>query len=257
MNLAPGTALLDKVAIITGASEGIGEAIARTLAIDGGACVILASRQISKLTDLATRLIAAGCPEDNVLPVQCDVSKLEDARALFEKVINRYGRVDVLVNCAGCMYYTLMKNGQTEEWARQIDVNCHGVTNMTGVVLNHMIEHRRGHILNITSDAGKRGFAGLAVYSGSKFFIEGFTQALRQEVVEYGIRVTNVQPGDVATKLASRSTDAEARTKYDGSEAGHRILDPEDVGRTVLFALSQPLHVALNEILIEPQAAPI
>jgi NADP-dependent 3-hydroxy acid dehydrogenase YdfG len=110
---------------------------------------------------------------------------------------------------------------------------------------------------HIRSKKGVQGFAGLAVYSGTKFYIEGFMQALRQELIEYNIRITNVQPGDVSTKLASRSTDSEAQAKYDGSTAGHRILDSEDVARTVLFALSQPTHVALNEILIEPQAAPI
>ena len=128
---------------------------------------------------------------------------------------------------------------------------------MIGAVLPYFVEHRRGHILNITSDAGKRGFAGLAVYSGTKFYIEGFTQALRQEMIEYNVRITNIQPGDVATKLAGRSTDQEAKEKYDFSQAGHKILDPEDVAKTVLFTLSQPTHVALNEILIEPQAAPI
>ncbi|KAI1731635.1 short chain dehydrogenase domain-containing protein [Ditylenchus destructor] len=120
-----------------------------------------------------------------------------------------------------------------------------------------MIARKKGHIVNITSDAGKRGFAGLAVYSGTKFYIEGLSQALRQELVEYNIRITNVQPGDVLTKLASRSTDSEARSQYDFSKAGHKILDPEDVAQSVLFALSQPAHVAVNELLIEPQAAPI
>ncbi|KAK0418948.1 hypothetical protein QR680_013867 [Steinernema hermaphroditum] len=252
-----GTALVDKVCIITGASEGIGAAIARILAIDGGARVVLAARQEDKLKSLACRLQADGCPEASILAIQCDVTDDEQVNNLYTRTIEQFGQIDVLVNCAGCMYYCMMKNGPTAEWKRQIDVNCHGTMNMIGAVLPHMIERRQGHILNITSDAGKRGFAGLAVYSGSKFFLEGMSQALRQEMVEFGIRVTNIQPGDVATELAGRSTDEEARTKFDGSNAGHRILDPEDVGRSVLYALSQPIHVAVNEILIEPQAAPI
>jgi amino acid adenylation domain-containing protein/thioester reductase-like protein len=255
--ISTGTSLLEKVCIITGASEGIGEAIARVLAIDGGSSVVLASRQIDKLNSLAQRLQAAGCSEQNIFAHQCDVTNRDETQNLVQKTLERFGRIDVLVNCAGLMYYTLMKNGQHDEWSKQIDVNCHGTTNMIGAVLPHMIENKRGHILNITSDAGKRGFAGLAVYSGTKFFIEGFTQALRQEMIEYNIRITNIQPGDVATKLAGRSTDQEARMKFDGSNAGHKILDPEDIAKTVLFALSQPPHVALNEILIEPQAAPI
>jgi len=252
-----GTALVDKVCIVTGASEGIGKEVARTLAVDGGAKVILASRQIDKLNLLISRLQAAGCPESNVIAVKCDVTKREDTQNVYQTAIDKYGKVDILVNCAGLMYYTLMKNLQCDEWAKQIDVNCHGTTNMIGAVLPHFVKHKRGHILNITSDAGKRGFPGLAVYSGTKFYIEGFTQALRQEMIEYNVRITNIQPGDVATKLAGRSTDQEAKEKYDFSQAGHKILDPEDVAKTVLFALSQPVHVALNEILIEPQAAPI
>lgn len=258
--------LSGKVCIVTGASEGIGEAIARMLAVEGGAKVVLASRQINQLRQLAQRISAqvgdtAASPDGEagtrVLPVECDVTKQQDVQQLVDKTLQHFGKIDVLVNCAGCMYYCLSKNGYTEEWRRQIDVNCHGTTNMIGAVVPHMVERKAGHILNITSDAGKRGFAGLAVYSGTKFYIEGLSQALRQELVEYGIRVTNVQPGDVATKLASRSTDSKAKSMYDFSKAGHKILEPEDVAQSVLYALSLPSHVALNELLIEPQAAPI
>ena len=110
--LSTGIALNEKVCIITGASEGIGEAIASILAIDGGACVILASRQIDKLNLLAERLKAAGCSEQNILSIKCDVTKREDTQAVVQKTLEKFGRIDVLVNCAGLMYYTLMKNGQ-------------------------------------------------------------------------------------------------------------------------------------------------
>ena len=112
MSVTSGTTLVDKVCIVTGASEGIGEAIARILAVDGGANVILASRQIDKLNLLIGRLQAAGCPESNVIAVKCDVTKREDAQNVYQTAIDKYGKVDILVNCAGLMYYTLMKNLQ-------------------------------------------------------------------------------------------------------------------------------------------------
>ncbi|KAE9548504.1 hypothetical protein FO519_008280 [Halicephalobus sp. NKZ332] len=248
--------LVNKVCIITGASEGIGEAIAKTLAVDGKCCTVLASRQIDKLNLLVEKLHAAGCAKGNVIAIKCDITKKEDVQHVYEIAIEKYGKVDILVNCAGIMYYTMMKNLHVDEWEKEINVNCHGTLNMIGAVLPHFIEHKQGHIVNITSDVGKRGFAGLAVYSGTKFYLEGFSQSLRQEVAEYNVKITNIQPGEVATKLADKSTDQEARNKYEACQAGYKVLDPEDVARAVLFVLSQPAHVAVNEILIQPRAAP-
>ncbi|KAH7695672.1 short chain dehydrogenase/reductase SDR, partial [Aphelenchoides avenae] len=151
-----GNALIGKVCIVTGASEGIGEAIARILATEGGATVVLVARQEDKLKQLSSRLQATGCPDSNVLWMPCDITKRDEVDAVVGTCIERFGRIDVLVNCAGCMYYCMTKNGYTEEWRRQIDVNCHGTTNMVGAVVPHMIERKTGHILNITSDAGKR-----------------------------------------------------------------------------------------------------
>nr|CAD2149687.1 unnamed protein product [Meloidogyne enterolobii] len=244
--------LSGNVCIITGASEGIGASIAQALAQETGVFAVLASRQLSLLEDTIKRL-----PTDRFIATKCDITKRTEVQELVRQTIHRFGRIDILINCAGAMYYTMAYKGYTEEWHRQIEVNIHGTTNIIGEIIPHMVEHHSGHILTITSDAGKRAFPGLAVYSGTKFYLEGFISALRQELVEYGIRFTNIQPGDVATKLASRSTDVEAREKYDGSEAGHKILTGEDIARSVLFALTQPQHAAINELLIEPQAAPI
>ncbi|CAD5209355.1 unnamed protein product [Bursaphelenchus xylophilus] len=251
-----GMTLLNKVCVVTGASEGIGEAIARDLSREGAKVVLLA-RQLDKLGKIVTDLISLGSLDSSLLALKCDITDRSNVCEVLDRVTNEFGRIDVLINCAGCMYYCLSKNGYTDEWKRQIDVNCHGTTNMTAGVIPVMIKQNSGHIVNITSDAGKRGFAGLAVYSGSKFYIEGFVQALRQELVEYNIKFTNIQPGDVSTQLAGRSTDKEATEKYDFSKAGHRILDPEDVAKAVIYTLGQAKHVAVNELLIEPQQAPI
>lgn len=138
-----------------------------------------------------------------------------------------------------------------------------------------MVERKSGHIVNMSSDAGRRGFAGLAVYSGSKFFVEGLSQGMRHELAPIGVRVTCIQPGDVKTELIQHTTDLEVRSKftetsvmsqlvavfqakeaYDGSGSSH-ILNPDDVARAVAYAVTQPPYVAINEILIEPREAPI
>ena len=131
-----GNQLLDKVCIVTGASEGIGEAIAKCLALEGGATVVLAARQREKLANLTLELHSMGnVPETRLMSVTCDVTSQEDVKKLVEKTLERFRRIDILVNCAGCMYYCMIKNGYTEEWRRQIDVNCHGTTNVIGFVV--------------------------------------------------------------------------------------------------------------------------
>lgn len=113
-SLNAGNTLLGKVCIVTGASEGIGEAIARILATEGGATVVIAARQEDKLKQLASRLQATGCPESNVVWMACDITKQDDVSSVVNTCLERFGRIDVLVNCAGCMYYCLTKNGYTE-----------------------------------------------------------------------------------------------------------------------------------------------
>ncbi|KAF6028610.1 hypothetical protein EB796_013082 [Bugula neritina] len=154
------------------------------------------------------------------------------------------------------MYYTSMVNQHEKEWDMSIDINCKGVVNGVNAVIQSMTQRKSGHIINMSSDAGRRGFAGLAVYSGTKFFVEGFSQALRHEMVEFNVKVTTVQPGDVKTELLSHTTDQEAKEKYDGSTLT-TILNPGDIGKAIVFIASQPKAVAINEMLIEPTGAPI
>lgn len=247
------TSLHGKVAIVTGASSGIGAAIAEAL-IKAGANVALAARRIDKLKDLCKKLEEDG--SGLAIAVKTDVTNKEDVKELVRHTECSLGSIDVLVNSAGVMYYTLMKNLKENEWEQMIDINCKGVVNCIGAVLDGMIKKGSGHIVNISSDAGRQGFAGLAVYSGSKFFVEGLSQALRQEVVSSGIKVTCLQPGDVKTELIGHTTDQEAKEMYDGSSKV-KILEPDDVARACVYALSQPAYVAINEILIEPREAPI
>ena len=187
--------------------------------------------------------------------VAADVTDREGIGALVERTERELGPIDVLVNCAGVMYYTLMSNLREEEWERTVDVNCKGVLNCVGAVLPGMLSRGRGHVVTISSDAGRKVYAGLSVYSASKFFVEALSQGLRLETAGTGVRVTTIQPGNVDTGLASLSSDDEALRLY-GEPTGARVLDPGDVAASVVYALAQPGHVAVNEILVQPRDEP-
>jgi NADP-dependent 3-hydroxy acid dehydrogenase YdfG len=241
----------NRVAVVTGASSGIGAAVARALDA-GGAHVALAARREDAL--LEVREGFAGQARSIIVPT--DVTDREQVSALVRRAESELGRVEILVNCAGVMYYTLMKNLREEEWERTVEVNCKGAINCVGAVLPGMLERGRGHIVTISSDAGRKVFPGLAVYSASKFFVEALSQGLRLETAGTGLKVTTVQPGNVATDLLSMSADEEALEAY-GQPSGVRVLYPEDVAASVMHALVQPEHVAVNEILVEPRDEPV
>lgn len=154
------------------------------------------------------------------------------------------------------MYFTMMKNVHTEEWERTVDVNCKGLLHSLSSTVPSMLARGKGHIVAISSDAGRKVFPGLGVYSASKMFVEGTLQALRVETAGSGLRVTSVQPGNTATDLLNMSSDAEAVKKY-GEPTGAKILDPEDVAGAIVYAVTRPEHVSVNEVLIEPRDEPI
>ena len=243
--------LRDRVVVVTGASSGIGAAVAKMLS-GRGAKVALAARREDALRGVQAGLV------DSVGSVvhATDVTDRGQVGALVERAEAELGPVDALVNCAGVMYFTLMKNVRAEEWERTVEVNCKGALNCVGAVLPGMLERGRGHIVTISSDAGRVVFPGLAVYSASKFFVEALSRGLRLETAGTGLKVTSVQPGNVATDLLDLSGDEEALEQYD-QPAGGRVLDPEDVARSVIYALSQPDHVAVNEVLVEPRDEPV
>ncbi|HEX2180785.1 MAG TPA: SDR family oxidoreductase [Rubrobacteraceae bacterium] len=243
--------LRDRVAVVTGASSGIGAAVARALTREG-ARVALAARRHDALLE-----VQAGLEDDaRSLVFPTDVTDREQVGSLVARAEEVLGPVQVLVNCAGVMYYSLMKNLREEEWERTVEVNCKGALNCVGAVLPGMLERGRGHIVTVSSDAGRKVFPGLAVYSASKFFVEALSQGLRLETAGTGLKVTTVQPGNVATDLLSLSGDDEALDLY-GQPSGARVLDAENVAAAVVYALSQPEHVAINEVLVEPRDEPV
>lgn len=245
-----GGALGGKVALVTGASSGIGAAVAAALAGEGTR-VALAARRLDALQGVQAGL-ADGARS---IVVAADVTDSEGIKALVERTEHELGPVDFLVNCAGVMYYTLMKNLREEEWERTVDVNCKGAINCVGAVLPGMLARGKGHIVTISSDAGREVYAGLAVYSASKFFVEALSRGLRLETAGTGVRVTTIQPGNVATGLAALSRDEEAIRLY-AEPTGARVLEPDDVAASVVYSLSQPEYVAVNEVLVQPRDEP-
>jgi NADP-dependent 3-hydroxy acid dehydrogenase YdfG len=245
--------LRNRVAVVTGASSGIGAAVAGALNA-WGARVALAARRKEALLEIQAGLDSSDSQKSMVVPT--DVTDREQVRSLVARAEEELGPVEILVNCAGVMYYTLMKNRREEEWDRTVDINCKGALNCVGAVLSGMLERGRGHIITISSDAGRKVFPGLAVYSASKFFVEALSQGLRLETAGTGLKVTTIQPGNVATDLISMSGDEEALEGY-GQPGESKVLDAEDVAASVVHALAQPDHVAVNEILVEPRDEPV
>nr|POE63134.1 linear gramicidin synthase subunit d [Quercus suber] len=244
--------LSGRVAVITGASSGIGAAVAAALASEG--ChLVLAARRTQALESLKRRLVVR---EGKVITKQTDVTDKAQVDDLFRSTENELGPVDILISCAGVMYFTMMANAQTDEWNTTVDVNCKGLLHCLSATVPPMLARGAGHIVAISSDAGRKVFPGLGVYSASKFFVEATLQSLRLETAGKGLRVTSVQPGNTATDLLGMSTDAEAIEAY-GKPSGARILDPSDVANAIVYALKQPEHVAVNEVLIEPRDEPI
>ena len=248
-----GDQLRGRVAVVTGASGGIGAAVARALNA-GRAHIALAARRGDALHEVQSGLENRDGQESIV--ALTDVTDREQVRSLVARAEEELGPVEILVNCAGVMYYTLMENRREEEWERTVEVNCKGALNCVGAVLPGMLERGRGHIVTISSDAGRKVFPGLAVYSASKFFVEVLSQGLRLETAGTGLKVTTIQPGNVATDLISMSGDEEALEEH-GQPGAVRVLDPEDVAASVMHALAQPEHVAVNEILVEPRDEPV
>ncbi len=239
--------LKDRTAIVTGASSGIGEATARRLA-GAGAAVVLAARRRERLEAVRGEIEDAG---GRALAVAADVTDRAAVGRLVEKARERFGTVDVLINNAGLMPLSFVKNLHEDEWRRMVEVNLQGVLNCVGAVLPVMLEQQRGHIVNVSSVAGKRLFPGGAVYCATKFAVRALSEGLRLELTsEHGIRVTDVEPGAVATELTRTITDDDVHEMFAARQ--FRRLDSEDIAQAILYAVTTPDHVDVAELLIMP-----
>ncbi|KAG7347841.1 short-chain dehydrogenase/reductase Sdr [Nitzschia inconspicua] len=256
--------LQDQVICLIGASSGIGAAIAHALYRHGGK-VAIGARRLNKLTELVQECTQK-YPDSNgsLFPLECDVTSRESVQNFCEQTCKHFDvcSIDTVINCAGVMYFTKMKNAVMDQWDQTIDVNCRGATNCMGAVLPQMVQAKKGKVISITSDAGVRDFPNLAVYCASKRFVETLTEITRRELVGTGVTLHTIQPGDVkGTELIMKNTDMEAAETMGvsiGKPVGEgftreQLLDPSDVADAVLTILKAPPHVAINSILIEPR----
>ncbi len=237
-----------KVAVITGASSGIGEATAEALAAEG-ASVAVAARRKDRLDGLAKRIEGNG---GRVLTVECDVADEGQAHDLIQKTEAEFGRVDILVNNAGVMLLSRLDKGLSDEWRQMFDVNVLGLMYVTNAALEVMKRQQSGHIVNISSVAGRVTNPNGGVYSGTKFAVNAISDGLRKENVDDNLRVTVIEPGAVATELTEHISDEDA---LDAIQSRIGKLDPlqsEDIANAIAYAVTQPDRVNVDEILIKP-----
>jgi clavulanate-9-aldehyde reducatase len=239
--------LSGQVVAVTGASSGIGEATALACA-RAGAAVALAARRGDRIEALAQRIAQDG---GRAVAVTTDVGEEVEARAFVERTSSELGRLDVLVNNAGVMLLGPIANAPTEEWRRMIHANVFGVLYCTHAALPLMGEQGSGHIVNVSSVAGRIARAGSGVYNLTKFGVGAFSESLRQEAVALGVRVTLVEPGAVATELPGHNR-PEILEQMAKRFQGVTPLAAEDIANAVLYAIGQPQNVSVNEVLVRP-----
>lgn len=241
-------ALDGKVSAITGASSGIGEATARMFAEEGSKVALMA-RRADRLEALAGEISDAG---GEALPIEIDVTDHAKVEAAIAEVKQHFGALHNLVNNAGVMLLGQVEGWDITEWRRMVDLNLLGLLYCTREALPVIRESGGGHIVNVSSVAGRTARKGSAVYNMTKWGVTGFSEALRQEALESGIRVTCIEPGYVETELQSHNQ-PEVKDRLEGmkDEIGD-VLQSEDIARGILYAVGQAEHVNVNEILIRP-----
>lgn len=239
-----------KVAVITGASSGIGEATALRLALSGMK-LVLGARRTEKLEALQAAIEARG---GTALTLRTDVTQESQVRALVQLALDRFGRVDVMVNNAGIMPLSNMGNLRVSEWNQTIDVNIKGVLYGIAAALPGFIQQKSGHFVNIASAGGRRVYPGCAVYCATKFAVRALSEGLRQDLpADKKIRVTVIEPGAVKTELPQSIQDPEQRQRLKGFSEAITFLEASDVADSIHYAVSQPERVNVDEILLLPR----
>ena len=238
----------DKVTIITGASSGIGYATALTLS-KAGAKVAIGARRVDKLEALAKKITDNG---GEVFYQKLDVTQKSECDDFAKAVLEKWNSIDILVNNAGLMPLSFFKSLKVDEWDKMVDVNIKGVLYSTGAVITHMKEKKSGHIVNLSSVAGRVVFASGSVYCATKFAIAAFSEGLRKEFsTRANIRVTSIEPGVVDTELNDTITDESLKGFVENTKK-MEALHAEDIANAILYAVESPSHVNVNEILIRP-----
>jgi NADP-dependent 3-hydroxy acid dehydrogenase YdfG len=248
------SSLTSTVAIVTGASSGIGEATARRLA-GHGASVALVARRRDRLEALAAEIEEAG---GTALVVEADITDRTQAEAAVQQVVDRFGHLDILVNNAGVMLLGPVVGAEVEEWERMIAVNVQGLLYTTRAAMPHLLAAAEGarrrvaDIVNISSIAGRVAWGGYGVYNLTKFGVNGFTESLRQEVTQRHVRVGVLEPGGVATELASHNSPEIQGEMIAPFLERTEILAPEDIADGVAYMVTRPRHASVGELWIMP-----
>lgn len=229
------TVLTDKIAVVTGAGSGIGEAIA-TLLHEEVTKVVLAGRNKDKLQNVANQLA-----QDSVKVVPTDVTKKEEVDELIKIAQQTFGGLDIVINSAGQMLSSKITDYQVDEWDSMIDVNIKGTLYTAQAALPTMLEQSSGHLINIASISGFEVTKSSTIYSATKAAVHTITQGLEKELAKTGVKVTSISPGMVDTAITAA---------YNPTD--RKKLEPQDIAEAVLYALTQPSHVNVNEITVRP-----
>jgi NADP-dependent 3-hydroxy acid dehydrogenase YdfG len=251
--MAPEPTLSGTVALVTGASSGIGEAAARRLAAEGAA-VAVAARRVDRLEVLAREIEDAG---GRALAIESDVTDRAEAESLVERTVAELGRLDTVVNNAGVMLLGPALDASIDEWERMVDLNVKGLMYVAKAALPHLVAYADeqprmvADMVNISSVAGRRARSGSAVYNATKHAVGAFSEALRQEVTDRHVRISLVEPGAVITELASHNR-PEVQEAMKGRFGDIERLEAVDIADTISYIVTRPRHMAINEILVRP-----
>ncbi len=236
-------------ALITGASSGIGEATAAAMAAEGAA-VALGARRKERLEEIVERIEGDG---GKAVAIEADIGDETQARKLVEGAREELDGLDALVNNAGVMLLGLLQGADTDEWRRMVDVNVLGLLYCTHAALPIMRDGGGGDVVNVSSVAGRTAAMGSAVYNFTKWGVTGFSEALRQEGTQIGVRVTCVEPGFVETELQEQNEDPMVLERFEQKrEEIGQVLRAEDIANAIVYACAQPRRVSVNEILVRP-----
>lgn len=238
----------NKVVIVTGASSGIGYATALELS-KAGAKVAAGARRVEKLETLKNEVQKSG---GEIIVKKLDVTKKEDCDSFINLVTKTWNHIDILINNAGIMPLSFFKNLKLSEWEQMIDVNLKGVLYCTAAVIPSMITKKSGHIVNISSVAGRIVFPAGSVYCATKHAVTAFSEGLRQELSQrYNIKVTCIEPGVVSTELPNTITDKSLESFVE-SVKEMESLKAEDIANAIIYSLDSPQYLNINEILLRP-----
>jgi NADP-dependent 3-hydroxy acid dehydrogenase YdfG len=240
--------LSGRVAAVTGASSGIGEATALALA-EAGCAVALAARRADRIEPIAERIRSAG---GRAVAITTDITDEAQARAFVDRAKDELGGLDILVNNAGVMLLGPFGAQSGDDWRRMLETNCLGLLYCSHAALTHMSAQESGDIVNVSSVAGRRASPFAATYNMTKFGVTAFTEALRQEALNVGVRVSVVEPGWVETELLTHNPDYVQDTAAQRKQKLGKVLDPADIADAIVYTVAQPPHVCVNEVVVRP-----